>query len=145
MSAEKSLTRREFTVASALAALSGVAITISSACGGGGGSSYSPSTPSPTPTPTPAPASTPTPAPTATPAPVGDKVGAISSNHGHSAVITGAQLTAGGAIRLNIQGSATHSHTVDLSGAEIASIAGGTKVAKESSTDSEHNHTVTFN
>jgi hypothetical protein len=133
---DKSLTRREFTVASALAALSGVAITISSACGGGG-TSYSPSSPTTTPTPTP----TPTPSGTTT----GDKVGSISSNHGHSAVITGAQLTAGGALRLDITGAASPSHTVDLSGAEIASIAGGTKVAKNSSTDSEHSHTVTFN
>jgi hypothetical protein len=36
----------------------------------------------------------------------------ISANHGHSAVITGAQLTAGGAVELNIRGTATHAHTV---------------------------------
>ncbi len=54
----------------------------------------------------------------------GDKVGSISDNHGHSAVIAGAKLTAGAAISLDIQGTATHTHTVDLSAAEIASIAG---------------------
>ena len=77
---EKLVDRRQFTVASALAILSGVAITITSGCGGNGYSS--PSSPTPTPTPTSS----------------GDKVGAISDNHGHVAVITGAQLTAGGAL-----------------------------------------------
>ena len=132
-SLSKDFSRREFTVAAALAALTGVVITITeSACGG---SSYSPSTPTPTPAPTP----TPTPAATA------DKVGVISSNHGHVAIITAAQLTAGGALQLDIQGTATHTHTVVLSAAEVTSIAGGTKVSKESSTDASHSHTVTFN
>jgi hypothetical protein len=132
MASDTGLTRREFTVAAALAALSGVAITISeSACGG---SSSSPSTPSPTPTP----------APTPTPS-SGDKVGQISGNHGHSAAITGAQLTAGGALRLDIMGTATHTHTVDLTAGEVTAIAGGTKTSKESSTDTGHSHTVTFN
>ena len=42
-------------------------------------------------------------------------------------------------------GTATHTHTVDLSAAEITAIAGGTKTSKESSTDASHSHTVTFN
>jgi len=131
MSQEKGLTRRDFTVASALAMLSGVVITISeTACGG---SSYSPSSPTPTPTPAP------------TPTPSGDKVGTISSNHGHSAIITGAQLTAGGNLSLPIQGSASHPHMVELTGADLTAIAANTRVSKESSTDNSHSHTVTFN
>ena len=130
---EELVDRRQFTVASAMAILSGVAITITSGCGGNGYSSPS----SPTPAPTPAP----TPTPTAS----GDKVGAISDNHGHVAVITGAELTAGGALTLNIQGQATHNHTVELSAAEIASIAANGRVAKSSSTTVGHDHTVTFN
>lgn len=129
MKEEKTLDRREFTLAAAMAALSGVAITIS-ACGGGG----SPSSPTPAPTPTPAP-----------PAAAGDKVGTISDNHGHSAVITGAQLTAGGALALDIRGSADHTHSVSLSASEITSIAGGQRVSKSSTTSSSHDHTVTFN
>ena len=128
----KELSRREFSVAAALAALSGVAITITSAACG---SSYSSS---PTPVPTPAPAPTPTPA-------AGDKTGVISSNHGHSAVITGAQLTAGGALMLDITGQATHPHSVTLSAAEVTAIAGGQRTSKESSTEASHSHTVTFN
>jgi len=126
MSKDQGLTRREFTVASALAMLSGVVITISpSACGG----SYSPSTPSPTPTP---PAS-------------GDEVGVISANHGHIATIAGATLAAGNAYSFDIRGGADHPHTVSLSAAEIVSIAANQRVSKESSTDLSHSHTVTFN
>jgi hypothetical protein len=125
MSQEQGLTRREFTVASALAMLSGVAITISSACGGGS----SPSTPSPTPT----------------PAPAADKVGTISDNHGHSAVVTAARLTAGAAFSLDIQGTASHPHTVELTAAELTSIAANQRVSKSSSTNNGHDHTVTFN
>ena len=128
---ETIIDRRQFTLASAMALLSGVAITITSACGGGSSPS-APSTPAPTPAPTPTPAAA-------------DKVGAISDNHGHSAVITGAQLTAGGALSLDIQGTATHTHTVSLSAAEITSIAGNQRVAKSSSTTAGHDHTVTFN
>jgi hypothetical protein len=129
----KTLDRRQFSLAAALAVLSGVAITISSACSSS--NSYMPSSPSPTPTPTPNP----------TPAATGDKMGVISNNHGHVAIITGAQLTAGNAIQLDIRGSATHTHTVSLSAADIATIAASQQVARQSSTDSGHSHTVTFN
>ncbi len=130
MEQPKTLDRREFTLATALAMLSGVAITISSACSSSSGYS-SPTNPTPTPTPT--------------PAATGDKTGVISNNHGHIATITGAQLTAGAAITLHIQGAATHDHTVDLSAADLTAIAANTQVAKQSSTTNSHNHTVTFN
>ena len=122
MAESRTLDRRQFTLAAALAALSGVVITISSACG----SSSSPSGPT-----------------GGTPAT--DKTGVISANHGHTAVITGAQLTAGGALELNIQGAATHPHTVSLTAAEIGAIAANQQVAKQSTTNNSHSHTVTFN
>ena len=81
---ETIIDRRQFTLASAMAILSGVAITITSACGGGS----SPTAPTPAPTPTPVP----TPAPPA----AADKTAVIGSNHGHVGTITAAQLTAGG-------------------------------------------------
>jgi len=119
----QTLDRRTFTLEAVLAILSGVAITISSsACGGGS----SPTAPTPTPAAT-------------------DKVGSISANHGHTAVITAAQLTAGGAVNLDIQGTASHTHGVSLSGAEIASIAANQQVSKESTSGNGHTHTVTFN
>jgi hypothetical protein len=113
------LDRREFTLAALLAMLSGVSITISG-CGG----SSSPSDP--------------------TGQPSSDKTGQISANHGHTAVITSAQLTAGGALVVTLQGGG-HSHSVDLSAAEVVQIRDGQRVAKESSSTDGHRHTVTFN
>jgi hypothetical protein len=124
----ESLTRRDFTLAAAMAVLSGVAISVS---GCGGSSSASPAAPSPTGS-----SSTST---------GGDKTGAISSNHGHSAVIASAQLGASGGITLNIQGTSSHPHTVALTGAELSAIANNQRVAKDSSNDASHTHTVTFN
>lgn len=121
---ETRLDRREFTLATVLLALSGVSITIS-ACGGGGGSS-------PTGSSTPPPAS-------------GDKVGQISANHGHTAVITAAQLGAGQTVNLDITGTAGHTHHVTLTAAQVTQIAGNTRVTQTSTTDDGHNHDVTFN
>lgn len=117
MSEENLLTRREFTLESALAILSAATITIS--CGDD--------------------------EPSTTPTPTADKNGTVSANHGHVAVITTAQLTSPTIISLNIQGQAAHPHTVDLTAAEVTSIAANAQVTKTSSTDSAHNHTVTFN
>jgi hypothetical protein len=60
-------------------------------------------------------------------------------------VITSAQLTAAGAIALGIQGTASHPHTVTLAASDISAIAGSQRVSKESTNDSGHSHTVTFN
>jgi hypothetical protein len=92
--------------------------------------------------------------PTAAPtnASTGDKAGAISNNHGHSAVITGAQLDAGGGLTLDIMGSAPHTHQVILTGAQVVDIRNGQTVTMESTvTDGGpaylgvHSHGVTFN
>jgi hypothetical protein len=116
--------RRAFTVQSLMAMLAGVTITIT-ACGEG---DDSPTAPSP-----------------------GDgRTGSVSVNHGHTAVVTSAQLMAGNAVSLNIRGTATHPHTVELVAAEIGQIAGSQRVSKTSSTDDSsdagrHSHVVTFN
>lgn len=128
MEKKDTLGRREFTVASVMALLSGVTITLSG-CGGGG----SPSSPSPTGGSGGPPTSS------------GDRTASISANHGHTAVVTGAMITAGAAVSLNIRGSSDHPHTVALSASEIQQIGAGQRVAKNSSTDGGHDHTVTFN
>lgn len=48
---------------------------------------------------------------------------------------------------LNIQGTAPHTHTVDLTVAELVDIRNGQRVSKTSSIASigTHTHTVTFN
>ncbi len=114
--------RREFNLKSVMAILSAATITVSG-CGGG-------SSPSPSPTPTPG---------------NSDVTGAVLGNHGHSAVITSAQLTAANAVTLSITGAADHPHSVTLSAAEVAQIGARQRVSKDSSTDAGHTHTVTFN
>ena len=112
--------RREFTVASALAVLSGVTIAV----GGCGGESGSPTAPSA--------------------APDLGSVGSVSANHGHTAIITGAQMTAGNAVSLDITGSATHPHSVDVTGAQLQQISAGATVSVNSSSNTGHDHVVTF-
>jgi hypothetical protein len=76
-----------------------------------------------------------------------DKTGNVASNHGHTVLITSAQLGAGGAVTLEIQGTSTHPHTVALTAAEVAAIRDGRQVSKDStpSPSGSHSHTVTFN
>ena len=122
MSDDNLLTRREFTVESALAMLAGVTITIS-----GCGDDDPPTNPTP---------------------PATDKTGTVSTDAGHThtgAVITAAQFTAGNAISLTLTGATTHTHTVALSQAELTQISANTRVQKTSSNDNAHTHTVTFN
>ena len=120
------LSRREFTLQFALALLASVVITVD----GCGGSSNTPTSPTPSPAPT--------------PAPLADVNGSVSANHGHVAVVTSAQITAGNALSVNIQGTATHPHTVELSQAELGSLRSRTTVTKDSSNNNNHMHTVTF-
>jgi hypothetical protein len=76
-----------------------------------------------------------------------DEVGVVSPASGHThdgAVVTEAQLLAGGAVTLALTG-AGHTHTVALTSQDVADIAGGLQVIALSSTDVGHAHTVTFN
>ncbi len=130
--------RREFSVAMALALLGGASITVSG-CGGGGGSGGgggNPTGPS---------GGGDDYGPGGNVDPAGGVVGQISANHGHRAVIARAQITAGNGLLLDIHGNATHTHSVELSGAEVLQIGNGGRVSKGTSTTEAHNHTVTFN
>lgn len=118
--------RRGFNVAMAYAMLGGAAITIGCGSDSPTGSSNTPG------------GNTPNPG-------VTDKEGQVSANHGHRAVITAAQLTAGNGLEMNIQDSGTHGHTITLTAAEVVSIRGGSRVSVTTSTTQNHTHTVTFN
>ena len=100
---ERRLDRREFTLEAVVALLGGVAITVS---GCGGGSSMT----------------NPDPVPSAGP---GDEVGRVGTNHGHTAVVSAAQLAAGAGFSLQIRGQSDHPHTVSLSTADVTGIAAG--------------------
>ena len=123
MSDDNVLTRREFTIESALAMLATVAITVTSC-----GDDSPPAAPTP---------------------PAVDKTGAVSTdaNHTHTgSTITAAQFTAGNAVTLTLaNGTTTHTHTVTVSQAELTQISAGTRVVKTSTLDNNHQHTVTFN
>jgi hypothetical protein len=119
---QSELDRRQFTLKTVLAVLSGVTISITgcggddspTAPGGGGGGT-------------------------------GGATASVSANHGHTATLSAAQLSAGTDVVLDIRGSANHPHTVALSGPEVVSIANRQRVSKTSSSEDGHNHTVTFN
>jgi hypothetical protein len=123
MTRSRAVGRREFTLASVLAALGGATITVAS-CGGGG----SPSSASPAPA-----------------AGGGGREGTVSANHGHSAVIAAAELAAANAVNLAIRGAADHPHTVSLTAADVAGIAAGQRVSRTSTAEEGHTHVVTFN
>jgi hypothetical protein len=111
------MNRREFTTEAALLLLGGATITLGG-CGGG--------------------------SPTASSPPLTDKTGEISSNHGHAATVTAAQLGAGGGLELDIQGTSSHSHMLSLTPSEVAMIRSGSLLEKGCS-GGKHTHTVTFN
>jgi hypothetical protein len=127
MPVRKDLNRREFTNATLMALLGGVSVTVM----GCGGSDDTPAAPTPTPSP-------------------GDEVGVVQANHGHSAVITSAQLNAGAGVTLTITGTADHPHTVVIAIGEVAQIAANQRVTKTSSTGTSpsagnHSHIIIFN
>lgn len=127
------LERRRLTALAALTLLGGAAITLTDC--GGSGSPTAPFVPPPTTLPPPA-------APTC---PTGAVCGPASGDPDHLAVITSAELAAGGALVVNIMGIASHNHTVSLSASDVVAIRGGTRVVKTSSTTLSHEHVVTFN
>jgi hypothetical protein len=83
----------------------------------------------------------------ATPASGDGLEGRITLNHGHSAVLTPAQLAAGAPARLDITGRSTHSHFLDLTADDVVRIRAGESVSRHSSDgfDDKHDHLVTFN
>jgi hypothetical protein len=86
----------------------------------------------------------PTAVPQAAPPVPSDVVGNIASNHGHVAMITGAQLTAQGGLSLSIRGTSSHDHIVELSASEVSDVRRLARVSKLSSGTS-HTHMVVFN
>ena len=112
------VTRREFTVQSALAILSSVVITVSGC--------EDDSTPmSPT---------------------LSDIQGNVATNHAqpHVVTVTGAQITAGTALTLTLTGTPTHTHTVELAQSELGMLQNRQPVTKTSTFDNAHSHGVTF-
>lgn len=100
------------------------------ACGGGGSDSGSPA---------------PAPAPPSGPGPqsCGSSGGQIAGNHGHVLVIATADLDSTTAMTYDIQGQASHSHSVSFTPAQLQALKAGQAVVVTSTTDSQHSHVVT--
>ena len=114
------LTRRQFTTEAVLALLMGCVITVSQGCG----DDDSPTNPAST---------------------SADINGVISANHGHTATIMSAQIVAATAIvGMDIRGTATHAHTIAISQVQMQTLSNRQPVTVTSTTDSGHDHTVTF-
>lgn len=113
------VTRREFTVKSALTILGGVVITMS----GCDDDDSTPTSPSPN-----------------------SISGAVSANHEqpHVVTVTGAQITAGSTLMLTLTGTPTHIHTVELTAGDLGTLRNRQAVTKTSTFDNGHSHGVTF-
>ena len=120
------LQRRQISVAAALALRGGATVTLT-ACSGGGSSPVQPSGP---------PRST---------CPSDAACGNVEGDPNHRATISAAQLTAGGALVLDITGDASHGHDVELTADEVVAIREKRRVQKYSSIRLSHQHFVTFN
>jgi hypothetical protein len=70
--------------------------------------------------------------------------GRISANHGHTAVVSTGQIRTLAAVRLDIRGSADHSHTLDLDRDDLVYLLAGAGLTKTSSWNAGHDHVVTF-
>ena len=112
------LNRREFTGRALMAMLAGVTVTMTG-CGSdnGAGPSF----------------------------PVTDRTGVVDRNHGHLVTVTSAQQLEGGNVVLNIQGSSSHEHLLELTALDVVRIRAGIQVTKDSAVGRGHVHTVTFN
>jgi len=73
----------------------------------------------------------------------GATAGTITGNHGHTLTVPAADISAGAAKTYNIDGAAGHPHTIDLSAADMTTLAGGASVTVTSSNDLAHTHNVT--
>ncbi len=67
----------------------------------------------------------------------------ISSNHGHSLVVSKADVEAGTEKSYSIQGSSGHNHSITISADNFAVLKDTKSIQVESSRDSSHRHDVT--
>jgi hypothetical protein len=75
----------------------------------------------------------------------GDSVGYVYDNHQHDAILAKADIEAGAAVSLHIQGYARHDHIVRLTPGQVADIRAGIETQTSSSSDGGHDHLVIFN
>jgi hypothetical protein len=67
----------------------------------------------------------------------------ITNNHGHSVMVPKGDFSASGDRTYDIQGSATHTHSITLTEAHRSALVQGTTVTVTSTSGSAHTHDVT--
>lgn len=67
----------------------------------------------------------------------------ISANHGHSLVVSPADVAAGRAKTYSIQGASGHTHGITISAAQFAQLAAGQAIVVTSTIGAGHTHSVT--
>ena len=73
----------------------------------------------------------------------GARNGAITGNHGHSLVVPPADVLAGAAKTYNIQGTASHPHTITIRADQMTVLAANGTFTVTSTNDAGHTHDVT--
>ena len=68
----------------------------------------------------------------------------IVGNHGHTLVISAADLEAGANKTYNIQGTSPHDHEVILTAAHFTSLKNGSSVSVTSTSTAGHDHPITI-
>jgi len=67
----------------------------------------------------------------------------IAGNHGHSLVVTSADVAAGTSKTYNISGSSGHSHSVTISEAQFTALQNSEEIVVNSSSGNSHTHAIT--
>jgi hypothetical protein len=74
-----------------------------------------------------------------------DTIGVISANHGHVATISVDQLQSQSPVVLDIRGTSTHTHAVDVTGVDLARLRSGEALSLRTTADATgHTHSVSF-
>lgn len=68
----------------------------------------------------------------------------ISSNHGHSLVVSREDVNAGSEKEYSIQGGSGHSHLITVTAANFNTLSTNQSITVQSSTDDNHTHSVTI-
>ena len=66
----------------------------------------------------------------------------IGTNHGHTLVVSKADIDAGAEKTYSIQGSSGHNHDVTLTAANFTSLKNNSAISVTSSSDNDHTHSV---
>lgn len=68
----------------------------------------------------------------------------IGSNHGHTLMVSQADVEAGTAKTYSIKGTSAHDHSVTVSAGDFTTLMAGNTVQGRSTTNSGHDHTITI-